>query len=262
MHAIVQNRGFDILEDAGAIGGNVESSFGVDEPAAVARLFSFIDSVPREQRFFAMYLPTAGHHPYATPAPGPYKDDGGIGSYRNALRYGDESLGALFDGLRQRGLDRNTLLIVFGDHGEAFGQHDGNYAHTMFLYNENVRVPYAIVAPGLLPDVRVSRPISLIDTAPTILDLLGLAIPDEYQGASLLDSRPRMALFFTDYSLGWLGLVDGCWKALHETGSKRTKLFDICQDPSETNDLSAANDPRAEFYRERLEQWIGAQGER
>jgi hypothetical protein len=258
MNEVIENRGFQTLEDAGAIGGVVESSFGVDEPAAVARLLSFIDAAP-DRPFFAMYLPTAGHHPYATPSPGPFPDDGGIGSYRNALRYGDESLGALFSGLRRRGLDRDTMIVVFGDHGEAFGQHAGNFAHTMFVYNENVRVPYAIIAPGLLPEIRVSRAVSLIDTAPTILDLAGLPIPPEYQGASMLDPRPRMALFFTDYSLGWLGLVDGCWKALYETGAGHFRLFDICRDPGERVDLSARNASRASAYRARLEGWIAAQ---
>jgi arylsulfatase A-like enzyme len=129
----------------------------------------------------------------------------------------------------------------------------------MFVYNENVRVPYAIIAPGLLPEIRVSRAVSLIDTAPTILDLAGLPIPPEYQGASMLDPRPRMALFFTDYSLGWLGLVDGCWKALYETGAGHFRLFDICRDPGERVDLSARNASRASAYRARLEGWIAAQ---
>ncbi|HEX4999115.1 MAG TPA: sulfatase [Terriglobia bacterium] len=259
MNAVVENRGFDILEDAATISGNHESSFGIDEPAAVDRLLAFIDSTPPGKPFFAMYLPTAGHHPYATPSPGPFKDDGGIGSYRNALHYGDESLGVLFDGLRRRGLADNTLLIVFGDHGEAFGQHEGNFAHTMFIYNENIRTPMLIRAPGVIPNLRIQRPVSLIDIAPTILDLLGRPIPAEYQGATMLDPRPRMALFFTDYSLGWLGLVDGCWKATYETGSRRARLFDLCRDRGENHDLSAAEPELAAAYKARLEQWIAAQ---
>jgi lipoteichoic acid synthase len=260
MEAVVQKRGFDLLEDAGAIGGNIHSSFGVDEPATVARILYWIDSLKPNQHFLAVYLPIAGHHPYATPGPGPFPSDGVAGSYRNALHYGDESLGALFRGFRDRGLDRNTLFVIFGDHGEAFGEHAGNFGHTLFIYNENIHVPYIIAAPGLIEtQVRVRRPVSLIDTAPTILDLEGLPVPTDYQGTSLLDPRPRMALFFTDYSLGWLGLTDSCWKYLYEINSRRSRLYEICRDPNETRDLSAAYSDRVEFYRIRAEQWIGAQ---
>src|SRR6266571_1574819 len=107
--------------------------------------------------------------------------------YLNALKYGDRALGELRSGLRDRGLDGNTLYVVFGDHGEAFGQHDGNFGHTFFVYDENVHVPYVIAAPGLIEDkIRIPSAASLIDTAPTILDLLGLDVPEKLQGTSLL----------------------------------------------------------------------------
>src|SRR6185369_14205292 len=129
---------------------NVNSSFGVDEPAAVERMLHWIDSIPENQPFFLTYLPVAGHHPYATPEAGPFPNDSEFGDYLNALHYGDHSLGVLLEGLRARHLDENTLFVFFGDHGEAFRQHDGNSGHSMFIYEENVRVPYIIAAPGLL----------------------------------------------------------------------------------------------------------------
>src|SRR6185503_20208298 len=102
-----------------------------------------------------------------TPEPGPFDDRQEFDRYRNALRYGDASLGALREGVRARGLDEQTLWIVFGDHGEAFGQHDGNYGHTFFLYEENIHVPFVISVPGAVRETIRSRQIvSLIDTAP------------------------------------------------------------------------------------------------
>ena len=86
MESILENRGFQTLEDAGAIGGNFESSFGVDEPSTVRRILSWIDALPRGQRFFVTYLPIAGHHPYAAPVSGPFPEDREIGRYRNADR--------------------------------------------------------------------------------------------------------------------------------------------------------------------------------
>ena len=264
MTAIIEQQGFDVAEDAGAIGGNVESSFGVDEPATVARMLEWIDGLGPDERFLLTYLPVAGHHPYAAAAPGPFAGNAEIDMYRNALYDGDRALGALLDGLAARGLDGRTVVVAFGDHGEAFGQHAGNVGHTFFLYDENVRVPLVIsgVASGdggeALRSRRVGRVASTVDIAPAILDLLGLPPEPAHEGVSLLEPAPRMALFFTDYALGWLGLRDGCWKYLFELDSRRSELYDVCADPGETRDVAGANAGRIEAYRERLEAWAAA----
>ena len=263
MESIVGRRGFETLEDAGHIGGNHQSSFGVDEPSTVARMLAWIDSLPQGQPFFLTYLPIAGHHPYDSPGRGVFPNDEEFGRYRNALRYGDESLGTLVNGLRARGLDENTLWIVFGDHGEAFGQHEGNYGHTFLLYDENVRVPFIVAAPGLTHgQTRVRRAVSLVDTAPTILDLLGLETPAGYQGVSMLAGAPRMALFFTDYSRPLVGLRDGPWKFVYELDTARGRLFDLAEDPRERTDISRDHGDRAAWYAEVLTRWSAAQKSR
>jgi arylsulfatase A-like enzyme len=260
MESIVRNRGYQTLEDAGDIGGHHESSFGVEEPSTVTRMFSWIDALPRGQRFFLTYLPIAGHHPYDTPERGPFPEHDEIGRYRNALLYGDASLGALIDGLRSRGLEDNTLFVIYGDHGEAFGQHEGNYAHTFFVYEENVHVPFLIAAPGRIHgQTRVRNVVSLVDTAPTVLDLLGLPAPQRYQGQSMLDPAPRMALFFADYSLGILGLRDGPWKFIDRLDSRRAEIFNLGSDPQEHHDLSSTNADRAVWYQQIVRGWSGAQ---
>src|SRR6202162_1618109 len=150
MESMIRHRGYQTLEDAGDITGNHNSSFGVDEPATVARMLAWVDTLPRGQHFFLTYLPIAGHHPYAAPEHGPFAGTAEIDQYRNALHFGDVSLGALVAGLRARGLEDNTVWVIYGDHGEAFHQHEGNYGHTFFLYEENVHVPFLVVAPGLM----------------------------------------------------------------------------------------------------------------
>src|SRR5258706_1726730 len=258
MEAVIRNRGYQTLEDAGDIGGNHNSSFGVDEPSSVARVLAWIDSTPRGQPFFLTYLPIAGHHPYETPEPGPFPDRDEIGRYRNALHYGDVSLGALAEGLRARGLERNTLWIIFGDHGEAFGQHAANYGHTFFLYDENVHVPFIIIAPGLIHGpLRAAKTVSLVDIAPTVLDLLGVSDIPDYQGRSVLDPESRMALFFTDYSLSLLGLRDGPWKFIYEVESGRGKLFYLPRDPGERSDVSSSQLARVTRYAMTLKGWSG-----
>jgi hypothetical protein len=261
MMSVIDRRGFTVMEDAGAIGGRLDSSFGVDDGSTVARVLRWIDSLDRREPFFVTYLPTSGHNPYVTSIPGPFRNDQDFWRYMNALHEGDTALGALVDGLQARHLDGNTVFIVFGDHGEAFGEHPGNFAHTLFIHEENVRVPFVIAAPGAIrTPVRVmSRIASVIDAGPTVLDLLGLPAQDAHQGASLLRPEPRMALFYTDYSIGWLGLADGCWKYLYELDSRRSRLFDLCADPEETRDRVADEPERVTFYRDRVVAWAAAQ---
>ncbi len=256
MESVIRRRGYQTLEDAGDIGGTRESSFGVDEPATVTRMLAWVDALPRGQRFFLTYLPIAGHHPYATPEPGPFGGDSEIAQYRNALHYGDISLGALIEGLRARGLEDNTVWLIYGDHGEAFHQHEGNYGHTFFLYDENVHVPFLIAAPGLLrARQHVQKAVSLLDVAPTLLDLTGIPRPAEYQGRTALDGSQAMALFFTDYSLAFAGLRDGEWKYVQEIGSGRGELFDLTRDPGEHRNLSALDPGRAARYAGILRAW-------
>jgi hypothetical protein len=260
MTSALRNRGYDTMEDAGDIGGERESSFGIDEPSTVRRMLRWIDDLPEGRPFLLTYMPIAGHHPYVAPEPGPFRGGEDVDRYRNALHYADAAVGQLLQGLRSRGLERDTLFVLIGDHGEAFGQHEGNFGHTMFVHEENVRVPFVIAAPGLLREpIRVRRVASLLDTAPTILDLLGKPIPSSYQGHSLLDAQSGMALFCTDYSLGFLGLRDGRWKLIHELESGRSSLYDLEDDPDETRDLAGEHPERVEAYRDHLLRWAAGQ---
>lgn len=260
MEEILDASGFDRREDAGDIGGNHNSSFGIDERAAIRRVLEWIDGVPHGRNWFALYLPIAGHHPYSYSTAGPFPEESEIGRYRNALHEGDAALGELFAGLKQRGLDGSTTIVLIGDHGEAFGQHPGNYGHSLALYEENVRVPLLVFLPKLeLRAQRVARTASLIDLGPTILDLLGLAAPPQFEGESLLEPQARAALFLADYSRGLLGLRDGCYKFIHELEGNRSKLFDLCTDPFEQSELSQNKAAEAREYRARLLGWSAAQ---
>ncbi|HEY6346382.1 MAG TPA: sulfatase/phosphatase domain-containing protein [Bryobacteraceae bacterium] len=156
------------------------------------------------------------------------------------------------------------MWIIYGDHGEAFGQHPGNYAHTFFIYEENVHVPFLIAAPGAIhSQIRVRKVVSLVDTAPTVLDLAGLTIQDPYQGRSMLDGglapEPRMALFFTDYSLPLLGLRDGPWKFIYRLDTRRPKLFNLDRDPGEQTDLAREYAERVAWYEQVVRNWSASQ---
>ena len=95
MEDVIQDRGYEQLFDAGAIGGQRESSFGVEEPATVERMLEWLKQLPADEPFFLTYLPTAGHHPYLTPEAGPFSEETDAQRYLNALHYGDQALGQL-----------------------------------------------------------------------------------------------------------------------------------------------------------------------
>jgi len=99
--------------------------------------------------------------------------------------------------------------------------------------------------------------VSLIDTAPTILDLLGLPADPTYEGTSALASDARMAFFFTDYSLNLLGLRDGNLKYTYDLDSGRSRLFDLDRDPLEADDLAADHTDDIRWYRQRVRSWAG-----
>ena len=260
MDAVVEDRGYDVVEDAGAIGGQKESSFGVDEASTVQRMLKWVGGLGRDEKFFLTYLPIAGHHPYDTPLPGPFPETEERDRYLNALNYADSALRDLFKGLEAQGRLSDSLIVIAGDHGEAFGQHEGNYGHSFFIHEENMRVPLLIAAPGMVDDqVRVQKPVSLIDVGPTILDLVGRSIPQEFQGTSMLAGGEQVALFYTDYSLTFLGLRDGCLKYIYEVESNRSKVFNLCSDPRETTDISSHLQDRVATYKSHVTDWSRVQ---
>jgi phosphoglycerol transferase MdoB-like AlkP superfamily enzyme len=262
MQGILDQRGFSELHDAESIGGAYASSFGTDDASTAQRVLEFVERVPEGQPFFAVYSPIAGHHPYRTPGPRqePFAGNTEFDHYRNDLFTGDLALGRILDGLRSRGLFERTLFMVVGDHGEAFAQHPGNFAHTLYLYEENVRVPFIVAAPGLFPK-RVQAPqlVSLVDLAPTTLSLLGLSVPTSYQGRSGLDPDAGTAIFFTDHDLLKAGLRHGRFKFIHEQEHARVRLYDLVADPAERRNLATAEPARAEMYRNFLLRWLEEQ---
>lgn len=257
MDALVAQSGFDTAEDAGAIGGVVHSSFGVDEASTVARTIRWMNEPNDPRPFFAMYLPAAGHHPYASNIPGPFKGHTEFNRYRNSIHETDVALGQLINALANPKIINPTLLIVFADHGEAFGQHEGNTGHTLAIWDENVRVPMMISILGVTNgQQRIAAPASVLDIAPTILDLAGISPAGASEGGSLLAADRRIAPFFADYSREIVGLRDGCWKIQYDRSDARTQLFNLCEDPGETSDVAGRFEPIHDELVKRIEQFF------
>ncbi len=166
----------------------------------------------------------------------------------------DAAIGRFVAGIRERRPDRELLLVFTSDHGEEFYEHHG-WGHGHSLYEETTHVPLLISYPGHLPaGLRIKERVSMIDVAPTLLDLIGVPPPPAFQGTSLLptiqgagaDSRSPIfseifwgAHYARSFSEGTRKLI----VATHGR-EERAFLFDLEQDAAELDNL-AERDPVA-----------------
>jgi glucan phosphoethanolaminetransferase (alkaline phosphatase superfamily) len=114
--------------------------------------------------------------------------------YKNSLFFVDSLIGKLVKRLRSLGVYDRTAIVVVGDHGEEFGEHNA-FGHASDLYNEQTRIPLIMKLPGIKASP-VSGPVSQIDILPTILDYVGLgkASAPFVGGRSLLEKNERPVL--------------------------------------------------------------------
>lgn len=96
----------------------------------------------------------------------------------------DEELHRLFTDLQSQGILDHAVVVITADHGEEFGER-GALGHGFTLFNEQVRVPLIILAPGV-KGRRIEQPVSLLDLAPTVLQLAGVEAPPRFEGRSLV----------------------------------------------------------------------------
>jgi len=105
--------------------------------------------------------------------------------YDGEIRYWDEELGTLLEGLRKRGLYDALTIVVTSDHGEEFNEH-GGFWHGTTLYDEQVRVPLFVKLPESRRGGTVVRHwVQSIDLMPTVLKLLDVPIPEGVQGGDI-----------------------------------------------------------------------------
>jgi arylsulfatase A-like enzyme len=116
----------------------------------------------------------------------------------------DGELRGLLGFLERQRLLESAVVVITADHGEAFGDHAA-FGHGNSLYEEQIHVPLLVLLPGQSTGRIVDEPVSLIDVAPTLLDLAGIAVPASFEGRSL---RPQLEAGLARYLEGpWAGHV-------------------------------------------------------
>ena len=205
------------------------------------------------------------HAPYAPPFP--YSAEFREHPYDGEIAYVDQALGKLFAELKRIGRWDDAVILIAGDHGEGLYEH-GEVAHADLVYQSTIHVPLLIKAPGTRAR-RVSEPVSLVDVAPTLLELAGLEVP-AMAGRSLvpqLRGKPgeMRSLYFESIAdsllYGWSpleGVRRGPWKFVR---SSAPELYDVGTDPAErvdrhATDAEVAQDLDAELRRLE-ESWKG-----
>lgn len=174
-----------------------------------------------------------------------------VAAYDENLMYADAQVALLREGLRDLGRDRDTLLVVTADHGEAFGQHD-LYGHASGLHDEQIHVPLLIRLPAdrRWDGSRVAAPVELIDIAPTIADVAGVEA-GSFDGRSLrslwTSSAPDASRPARAFGRGMRAVVLGDLKLIIEGDA--VELFDLASDPGERADLSEARPADVENLR-------------
>jgi phosphoglycerol transferase MdoB-like AlkP superfamily enzyme len=221
-------------------------------------VFLHWDGLGAASPFFAMLWPAQTHHPYFVA--GSQRNWGvdveDFNRYLNALHQTDDVFGALMRELEARGLADSTLVVVIGDHGEAFGQHD-QWIHASAIYEENVRVPLLLVNRRVF-EARTDETVGgLVDVAPTITGLLGVPTPGLWQGRSLFDAnRSRRTYFFSPYSDILFGLREGNLKLLVNASANVNEVYDLTADPHETQNLAGLLPDFVRTGEERLAAWV------
>lgn len=174
----------------------------------------------------------------------PYKAGGSGGSvhdhYLRSLRYVDSEIARILGTAARLGLSQRLTLIVTSDHGEAFGEH-GTRFHSTTVYDELLRVPLIIHGPQITPR-RIATPVSLVDVAPTVLDLYQLPTPGEYMGQSLAPLLAGQSFQFerpiaADSRLKRAIVFPGGWKVIHNDRMDATEVYDLKRDPGELHNL-------------------------
>jgi arylsulfatase A-like enzyme len=264
----LESRGFDEVSDERDLGCDERiSSWGVEDRCMVDEMIRWMDD-DAQRPFFLMAWTQQTHHPYE-PTPGvpmlalsrdPVIDGYGFERYLNVLHETDRQMSRLFEAVRHAGRQNDTLILVTGDHGQAFGYPHESFMQGRTIYDEDVRVPLLLWLPRKYRvAARETTVGSHVDLAPTIADLAGLQPAPDWQGRSLFDSqRGSRAYFYVAEDEFMLGIREDHWKYILNVRDGTEELFDLTLDPGEQQNVGGLHPEICVPLRRRLAAWTEA----
>lgn len=213
--------------------------FGLDELAMIEPAVEWA-ARGGEEPYLLTVLTVTPHHPYEVPGQGGAWGGETLEQYRAAIRHQDRFVGELLARLEASGALADAVVVVIGDHGEAFGEH-GTLQHDAVPYEEVVRVPLLVLGPEerVGPPRRVGGLRHHLDLVPTLLALTGTRWSGRLAGRDLFASGGHSwvmaSCWYTDYCLA---MREGDRKVVFHFWRRPTEVFDLGRDPGEQNDLA------------------------
>jgi len=257
------DQGFDVYEDQFAPGQAFKALNSEKRAEDVFAPFADWLDENRASQFFSWVHFFDPHIPYDPPSP--YREQFPGDPYDGEIAYMDSFIGRILDKLGEYAILDRTLIVVAGDHGEAFGEKQER-GHGIFIYEGSMKVPLIFYATNHLPQGEVvDARVRLIDVMPSILDMLDVPPVESVQGTSLLpymtgkdkrDLATYMESFFPRENYGWselVGLIDGPWKYIK---APREELYNIDQDPLEETNLIQQERKVVQEKKEQLAEFI------
>jgi arylsulfatase A-like enzyme len=237
--------GFDLFEDIESLANTANyrhQDWSIDGRALDDRFWSWLDEAPRGQPFFGVIWNVETHYPYRWTSMSAAEAALPVASrYPKSIEHADDLLGEIAEGLRQRQLADDTLLVVIGDHGEGVGRppHRTELMHGMHVHEDSIHVPLVFLNPALQRETVIGTPARLSDVYPTVIDLLGLAAPPGLDGHSL--ASPQRARPLLARSIQWwpVAVRAGRYKLVMRDPDDIEGLYDMERDTTESVDLSA-----------------------
>lgn len=218
------------------------------------RVLEEVDRVAREGErptfFWAHYFDV--HEPYEDTHFGTSDVD----RYDGEILKADRAIGRLVDEMERR-LHAKLVVVVSADHGEEFRDHGGVY-HGSTLYDEQIRVPLIVRAPGLAAR-HVRAPVNTIDIAPTLLGLAAIDAPASFRGRDLRalatgrvdEVGPAFAAVISKrMAVSWP------YKIIADLRFGNFELYDLSADPHERENLAGLRPAELSRMRDEVYGWL------
>ncbi len=194
--------------------------------------------------------------------------------YDSEIAYVDDQIGRFLKKMEEMGALDNTLIVFVSDHGESLGEHD-YWGHGRNLKEPNLRIPLGFVLAGRVAPSVEDAPALITDIAPTVVGLLGLEVPEFFQGfdwTAVLEGRDvgpadRVTHFETHKGavapheggkdlrrrgLLEVGMLSNGQKETYRVKNDSRALFDLSDDSRESRNLVAADSAASEA----LQDWL------
>jgi len=228
------SKGFDLYDDE-LLENYDKKDFEMEERKAedtAKRAIDFLKKNKNEKIFLWVHF-FDPHYPYLNHKEAP----DGFSNYEKEIYYMDIYLKKVVEEFLK---ERDGLIVIVGDHGEALGEH-GEETHGVFLYDCVLRVPLIIKNTKENTGKKIFENVSLIDIFPTILDFLKIKIPENVDGISLFKKIEKRNFYFESFlpseSFGWatpFSIFDGKYKFIF---LPKKEIYDLEKDPKEEKNL-------------------------